>query len=108
MDGYEGDGRRRKKEFANSAGGCPENTLNVWRHFGSFFFSIFSVVADPSAIPRAFVSSPILILRGLHGVPGTRVGNELESVERGRRMGTNQAEEDLHELCPIRDKVARI
>lgn len=84
--GHEGDGRRRKKEFANSTGGCPENTLNVWRNFGSFFFSIF-VVADPFAVPRAFVSSPILILRGPHGVPGTRVGNEPGPERRGQGDG---------------------
>ena len=40
----EGNHRRRaskkkeKEEFANSTGGSPENTLDVWRHLGSFFF----------------------------------------------------------------------
>lgn len=43
---------------------------------------------------RAFVSSPILILRGLHDVPGTRVWNEPRPArEKGEKGDASQAEE---------------
>jgi len=89
--GREGDGRRRKKEFANSTGGCPENTLDVWRHLGSFFFSLFfssspsSPPPPPPPLPCARGSSWCFCFfahtnssRGCTGcgVPGTRVENE--------------------------------
>lgn len=34
----EGRKEKRRNKFANSTGGSPENTLDVWRHLGSFFF----------------------------------------------------------------------
>lgn len=100
--GCEGDGRRRKKEFANSSGGCPENTLDVWRHFGSFFFSLFFVVVVSSvrAAPRCFCffahTNSSRAPRRARNARGERTG----AGEKGTR-DEGQAEESLRDLCSI-------
>lgn len=86
------EGRKKKKrnKFANSTGGSPENTLDVWRHLGSFFFFLLlrhSPRTPPMLVPRAFVTSPILILRELHGVPGVRGERNRREREGGRKGG---------------------
>lgn len=75
-----------KRSLPTAAGDAPKTRWTCGAISAPFFFpsSSSSSSSPPSArCLVAFVSSPILILRELHGVPGTRVGNKLETGEKG-------------------------
>lgn len=79
--------------------------------FRFLFFSIFFVVADPFAVPRAFVSSPILILRGLWPRRARNARRERTGVrEKGTGgWGRTRRKRIYTSFAPLpRDKVARV
>lgn len=75
-----------KRSLPTASGDAPKTRWTC----GAISAPFFSPSSSPSPsvcgfFSHAFVSSPILILRELHGVSGTRVENEsTEPVKRGR------------------------
>lgn len=70
--GREKDGAE-KRSLPTAPGDAPKTRWTCGAISAPFFSPSSSSSSPPCrAISRAFVSSPILILRGLHGVPETR------------------------------------
>lgn len=89
--GWRRVGRKRKEiSLPTAPEEAPKTRWTCGAISAPFFSSSFSATRrahPPMLVPRAFVTSPILILRELHGVPGVcgeksaREGERAPSIE---------------------------